>query len=612
MKYINIISLIIISFIISSCQTNNFEQENDAVFKSIKKTYTLNSDGSVNYQYQHKLKYITHYSFNRAYGESFIVYNPKKQKLKINKAETTMADGKIVPSPENAFNEVLPRFAAGAPAFNHLREMVVTHTGLEPECIVDFDYEVYSEKGYLPYLNDNVIIQQNAPIEKMNIIVRVPHGTNFNFKLINSEIKPVIKEKEEFVVYNWEFNNIETLSHEPNQSHDQSFLPRLIFSSVNMIDALKNLYTENDLILSDDIKNKVRKRIFGKKNEINIIRELQQIAGKEINDFNIPIEYSAYSIRPLSDVWNSNGGTNLEKTLLFNELIKYIGFESKIILAIHPNTYDKEVGNLIKVGHPYVSAQIEGEELILSINPNQNNNLIFDINDNVIISIDSENVIFPDYVNEVKNDVKNAISASGMFQIDKDGNFAGKLKVEVSGAQSPYLNYLEDNSNAKDVIESIVSGEMIKDHQVIKFDNKGCEIHANIEGKEIWKCQGNYFFIDLLSSSSGIKASHLRTLSKERKTPLHLTYPVNESYDFKIVIPDGFEFVGPEVQKEIVNETGSVKVFINNSNNTIQVSKALKIHSQDILPGEYANFKTLMDLWNKNNYNEIIVKKTTE
>ena len=42
-----------------------------------------------------------------------------------------MADGKKVKAPENAINEILPAFAAGAPAFNSLREMVITHTALE-------------------------------------------------------------------------------------------------------------------------------------------------------------------------------------------------------------------------------------------------------------------------------------------------------------------------------------------------------------------------------------------------------------------------------------------------------------------------------------------------
>src|SRR6056297_1598782 len=118
---------IIINF--SSCDKAEKDySDSDALYKKIIKTYTLNEDGSVDYQYQHELDLYSYYAFNRLYGETFIVYNPDYQTLKIDTSYTTMADGKIVQSPENAYNEVLPRMASGAPPYSHLREMVVTHT----------------------------------------------------------------------------------------------------------------------------------------------------------------------------------------------------------------------------------------------------------------------------------------------------------------------------------------------------------------------------------------------------------------------------------------------------------------------------------------------------
>ena len=51
MKSKNIIIFILLVLLMGSCQPNKWEQENDAVFKSIKKEYQLNIDGSVNYQY---------------------------------------------------------------------------------------------------------------------------------------------------------------------------------------------------------------------------------------------------------------------------------------------------------------------------------------------------------------------------------------------------------------------------------------------------------------------------------------------------------------------------------------------------------------------------------
>src|SRR6056297_3900293 len=276
MKIKHIIYFIAIVLIASSCQKKATEEQNDAVFKSIKKVYELNTDGSINYHYQHELKYITHFSFNRLYGESFIIYNPDYQEIKFNKVETTMADGKVVKAPENAFNEVLPRFAAGAPAFNHLREMVVTHTGLELGCTVNFDYEVRSGAGYLPFLNENIILQENVPVENLEIIVKVPEGTELNFKLVNIDGQVKTTQKDGYTQYSWTFKNLKNNVYESNQPQDQSHLPRLIFTDATMAEALKQV-SGKDLVLNDEIKQTVTQRITGIEKEIQIIRELQTL-----------------------------------------------------------------------------------------------------------------------------------------------------------------------------------------------------------------------------------------------------------------------------------------------------------------------------------------------
>ncbi|MCK5169447.1 MAG: DUF3857 domain-containing protein [Bacteroidales bacterium] len=605
MKYINIISTILIAIIISSCQSNNFEQENDAVFKSIRKTYTLNSDGSINYQYQHKLKYITHYSFNRAYGESFIIYNPNQQEIKINKAETRMVDGKIVPSPDNAFNEVLPRFAAGAPAFNHLREMVVTHTGLEPGCMVDFDYELNSKADYLPFFNENIILQERVPVEKLEIIVNVHNGTTINAKLLNIDSEPKISKKDGYTQYTWKFANLKGLANETNQPHNQSFLPRLTFSNINMKDALSEVYNNIDLSLNDDIKMIVTKRIFGKEKGIHIIKELQNMIGNEMNTYRVPIEYTAYSARPSTDVWKSNGGTELEKTLLLNECIKHSGIESKVIMAIPSAIYYDQVGNLKDFGHYYIMTNTDGEDIIISINSGQENNLAFDIKDDVIIDLKANAIPLPDFISEEES----KIITKGDFQINESGDISGKIDVTVNGIKNPYIHYINKPEDAKEIVASLFSTKSIVDFDVIKFDNKQSEVKATIEDKEVWKNQDNYYFIEIPASSFGIKGEHLYTLLNERETPLHLTYPVNESYDFTISIPEGFSFVAPEIKKELSNETGSVIIEISCSENVIHIVKNLKINKQEVHPSEYSAFKNIMDLWNKSTYKKIIIKK---
>jgi len=106
----------------------------------------------------------------------------------------------------------------------------------------------------------------------------------------------------------------------------------------------------------------------------------------------------------------------------------------------------------------------------------------------------------------------------------------------------------------------------------------------------------------------GLKGEHLPALLNERQTPLKLSYPVNESYDFSIAIPEGYNFISPSVNKELRNEIGSVKIEISSNENLIHAVKSLKINTDEISPAEYANLKSILDIWNKKNYNEIILK----
>ena len=250
----------------------------------------------------------------------------------------------------------------------------------------------------------------------------------------------------------------------------------------------------------------------------------------------------------------------------------------------------------------------DGEDLIISTNPGQANNLAFNIMDNVIIDIEANAIKLPDFISEVES----VFITKGDFQINESGDISGEINMNVNGIKNPYFNYLDNVDNAKEIVASLFPANTIIDFNVVKFDNKQSEVNATIEDKEIWKNQADYYFIEIPASSYGIKGEHLRTLLNERQTPLHLTYPVNESYDFTISIPEGFSFVAPEIKKELSNETGSVIIDISFSENVIHIIKSLKINKQEITPSEYSGFKNIMDLWNKNNYNKIILKKTAK
>ena len=142
----------------------------EAEYKKLAKTWTLNADGSQEFRYNMELTLFTHTAMNGTYGESFIVYNPQYQELKINSSYTRQKDGTIIKTPDNAFVEVLPRNAADAPAYNHLKEMVVVHTGLELGATIYLDYTVTSKPGYLPEVDIFEELLQSSPVKELSLI----------------------------------------------------------------------------------------------------------------------------------------------------------------------------------------------------------------------------------------------------------------------------------------------------------------------------------------------------------------------------------------------------------------------------------------------------------
>ena len=136
----------------------------EAEYRKLSKTWTVNADGSQEYHHSMELTLFTHTAMNNTYGESFIVYNPDYQTVVIHSAYTTQKDGSVVKTPDNAFVEVLPRFAADAPAYNGLKELVVVHTGLELGATIHLDYSILTKPGYYPALDINETLQETSPV----------------------------------------------------------------------------------------------------------------------------------------------------------------------------------------------------------------------------------------------------------------------------------------------------------------------------------------------------------------------------------------------------------------------------------------------------------------
>lgn len=314
--------------------TNVCAKPSEAIFDKLEKSYTLHADGSMEYRCKKEVKLNTHLAFNNLYGETFIVYNPRFQAIKIHTAYTKQADGNIIQVPDNAYNEVLPRAASDAPAYNHLKEMVITHTGLEIGATIFLDYSVITRPGYYAELDINDVLQEQSPVKEYKVNITIPADKQLTYSLTGKNVKPAITEQNGNRLYRWNLKNIPPASLEPYQPLNNKNVPYLTASTYPSADApLKAIAGLLDGNLPEEWKTFTHTLIKDKANDKDKIETLHNYVVKQIATIPLNLPETGYQLRPNHEVLKSSYGTVAEKTNLLIGMLQAAGYQPELLVS---------------------------------------------------------------------------------------------------------------------------------------------------------------------------------------------------------------------------------------------------------------------------------------
>lgn len=333
------IGLMLLMLLMVSLPTYSASEAN---FVKLYKTYTLNADGSSEERVYKELKIFTHAAMNGKYGESFIVYNPEYQELKINDSYTVQKNGNIVRTPENAFVEVLPSVAANAPAYNHLKEMVVVHTGLELGATIVLDYSIISKGGRTGELDIFSPVKELSPISDFTFTVNVPESKTLHYELLNSNVRPSVKVKNGVKTVTYKMKNVQASPYQYPcyslpvvQQVASGMMPVVVANTYKNFDVALSVL-ESQMKVGDKkvIDNKIAefKEKVGddKQNLRDAIGEFMSYLYSRNGFVKVSLQESGYRIRPASEVLKSMYGTQAELANLDVALQKAAGIDAEI------------------------------------------------------------------------------------------------------------------------------------------------------------------------------------------------------------------------------------------------------------------------------------------
>lgn len=571
----------------------------EAEFIKINKDYTFHPNGSYEIRYTKQLKINTHVALNNLYGETFIIYNPKYQSVKINSSYTRQADGTIIKAPENAFNEVLPFDAADAPAYNHLRELVITHTGLEIGATIFLDYTLETKAGYLPdgiMPETDDILEELSPVKEYTININVPASLPLNYILTASQVKPKITKKENMKQYSWQFKNIPAAANE--SKIPDSVVPRLITSCYDtQLTALKALYGNYFTDQPDEtVKNKVNELIAGKKNDLEKIMAIQQFVAGQIAFCRIPFKQSGYTARSPKEVLNTAYGTDTEKNRLLASMLRAIGQKPEIVV-LFPASLQNGIKGLNAISSFRIKVTDNGKPLFISalFYPTPSLELSGHQKNMWMIS-DTE--ILP--LNIMENN--NSVNYKATIQLSPE-------KAAVNGRfiiKGGMIATMDTASTGKYIKNLCSQTGKLTSSQLNSADLRNADMNFSAE-KEL-STSHNYLVYDLPYLNTGIKTWYLRNLNSSREKPYELSYPVRENYSYTITFTPEMSLKTKATDISINKPFGKLHISITPAGNHITVNKEIQLNKTILSPSEYQDFKNMYNIWNDKNYNTLLIQ----
>jgi hypothetical protein len=282
-----------------------------------------------------------------------------RQELKVHTCRTFMQDKQVLDTPANGFNEVTPDRVRRCADFLSVRQMVISHVGVERGCTIELDYEIIDvlpgplPAGGLeffqsahPTLDKRVTItapdkmeltQTSEPITEKDLQVpsETSHRRVLSFAAVNLPEASVTPQHtltgDGRQTLSWHLKNLPGIPTEGNTSRRGDYLPYVVFGTASDWDNLAHQISEQTqqaMVLSPTMETWLKQtgmppaqRDCSSRDTIERIAEL---VGTEVRTVQNPTGHWSREPRPANEVFNTACGTSWEKAILAMTLLHEI------------------------------------------------------------------------------------------------------------------------------------------------------------------------------------------------------------------------------------------------------------------------------------------------
>lgn len=530
----------------------------EAEYQKLEKSWTLRADGSQEFRYNMELTLYTHAAMNSVYGESFIVYNPDYQELKINSSYTKQKDGTIVRTPDNALVECLPFAAADAPAYNQLKEMVVVHTGLELGATVYLDYTLISKPGYLPEIDLFEELRQTSPVKSYTLTVTVPESKTLAYKLNAANAKPTVKTEGGLQTTTWTLRNLPASPRESFTNVACGDVPYLAATTyAGKKEALATLLAQFNREGDPQLATLAETLTEGKQTDEEKLKAIHEYVIQHFDNNHLTLEATGYRLRKADAVIATAYGTEAEQVNLLNGLLNAAGLQAEPVASY---LVDAGEGAALKaIRSLLVSCRIDGKTRLLMAD-NAHTPLTVNADVRPFVSLRTGEVL------DIANPAEDSAIKSDITISFKEGQMTTATKESIGKALATY-------------------------YTPVNRENETVPLNA----------AGGYATITLPEAEEAFSTLGYSRMASERTASLWISRTVDETYNYTIECPDNMTLRTPSGDKSIRNAAGTLTYTVQKEGKKATVTRSLKLNKRIYTASEYPALRQLLTAWHDGN-----------
>jgi len=572
----------------------------DGIIVRWEQTWRLEKNGSVSRRDHRQFKFLSSRPI-RALGDPRIDFNTAQDKVKIHVAQTTLADGTVLPVPDYSFNAAGPSDVAGWPMYTDWQQTVVSYSGIENGCVIELDYEVSTKPDVVRWIEADLRLHDDYPTAERVISVTVPSGVTLHHQVEGwrrGGAAPTTESGPDgATTYHWKFKDVPGARGEPQSPPWRQRCGRLRFTTCPSAKQWVSAMVRPAVRAAQPDEAIKRFVEIAVEDETDPIEQIRLISKKIHDSFNFIHSWKArreLNCRSAGEVLQTNYGNDLESAALCLAAIKTLDLPASPAVAVDATVWNEKVptdsamaGLVVAVNLDDRTVYVHPQHGVIRNPGNWGRHRVLGVTDTGTLS--------DTYIYARGQKRPSELHVTGKISIDADAKAAGELRLRLTGAyyDPARLKTAGAQKNlVKNFVGRVLSEFEVRSHSIVTLSDDRLEAAANVASSGALPGNAGQHLLRLGDGPAFLGNFSLPLDRSYRNTDVHLPGAFRESVDLTIEFPEGWKAsIVPAELSTVQGTWGSVSQQVDVAGRTVRIQRAIRVDHDRISPDDFASLR---------------------